>query len=306
MIMTTTWPDSYAKERRIQRLRHHFESFDVERAFPLPLFEQAVLSLDSCPLLEPSFKVQEGILFAGRVTTSTGTEDWQHLISTALNFFDEVESRVEVTIDRGLLEKFLTLNQNSDKIEASLMGIDLRPNVKESSLKVHLRLDPQQDADELVMTAIDLDGGDYSPELTQVLLKDTFLIGFDFFLDGGSAVEMYTICPGKKPLAMLGKKGAYLKPYVLSNFSHKVTSLLQEVAALTVGFSKENPRPVLYFEFETLREVKYNLLFNSLGDKIYDFCLHNQIENFVSIGVTEPDLEKRRLENFRFYYRKAV
>jgi LynF/TruF/PatF family peptide O-prenyltransferase len=305
MILTTTWQDNYAKEKCIQYLRHHFESFEVEPAFPLPLFEEAILKLNSCSALEPSFKVQGSTLFAGRVTAFT-KKDWPLLIRSALNFFDAVESRVEATINRSLLEKFLMLHQESGKIEGSLMGIDLRPNIKESSLKVHLRLDPQQDVDELVMTAIGLDGGYYSPDLTQVLLKDTILIGFDFFLDGRSAVEMYTCCPGSKQLSFLGKRGAYLKPYIYKNFSQKVTSLLKDVAVVMVGFSTENSEPVLYFEFEKIRDIKSHLLFNSLGDKIYDFCLHHQVDNFVSIGVTEQDLEKSRLENFRFYYRKSI
>lgn len=305
MILTTTWQDNYAKEKCIQYLRHHFESFEVEPAFPLPLFEQAILKLNSCSVLEPSFKVQGSTLFAGRVTAFT-KKDWPLLIRSALNFFDGVESRVEATINRSLLEKFLMLHQDSGKIEGSLMGIDLRPNVKESSLKVHLHLDKQQSVDELVMTAINLDGGYYAPELTQVLLKDTVLIGFDFFLDGRSAVEMYTCCAGSKQLSFLGKRGAYIKPYIYKKFSKKVTSLLKDVAVVMVGFSKENSEPVLYFEFEKLRDIKAHLLFNSLGDKIYDFCLHHQIENFVSIGVTEKDLEKSRLENFRFYYRKSL
>ncbi|MEQ8756396.1 MAG: LynF/TruF/PatF family peptide O-prenyltransferase [Coleofasciculus sp. G1-WW12-02] len=305
MILTTTWQDNKKKDRRIQHLRHHFESFDVEPAFPLPLFEQAVFDLDSCPFLEPSCKVEGNTLFAGRINAYT-KKHWRQLISSALEFLDGVESRVEVTIDRNLLEKFLTLHLNSGKIEASLMGIDLRPNVKDSSLKVHLRLDPHQDVDELVMTAISLDGGYYSPELTQVLLKDTFLIGFDFFLDGRSAVEMYTCCSGRNLLPVLGKRGVHLKHYACQKLSNKAVSLLEEVTIFMMGFSQANINPVLYFEFENTKHIQSHFLFNTLGDKIINFCLNDKIEDSISIGVTEQDLEKSRLENFRFYYRKAV
>ncbi|MCP2729480.1 LynF/TruF/PatF family peptide O-prenyltransferase [Symplocastrum sp. BBK-W-15] len=270
--------------------------------FPLSLFEQAVVDLDCCWGIEPSCKVEGNRLFAGRFNASM--VNWPRSIEQSLNFLDAVKCRVGISVDRELLDKFLAVHINSHKIIGSVFGIDLRPNIKDSSLKVHIRLAEDQDCDELVMTAIALDQGSYSPEVIQVLLKDCYMIGFDFFLNGYSVLEFYTNCAGKKNLSILGKKGQYLRSYLERNFSPKIISLANQSAIFIIGFSQGNEQPVLYFEFDELKDIKKSFLFNSLGERIYGFCQNNEPSGFFGIGVTEKALEKNKLEEFRFYYRK--
>jgi LynF/TruF/PatF family peptide O-prenyltransferase len=302
MSLISPLQDAQSKEKRLRVIREHLEAFDVEPVFPLSVFEQAVVDLDNCLAVEPSCKVEGNTLFASRFTVSM--KNWPRSIEQSLNFLDAVESRVGISVNRKLLEQFLAVHLNSNKIPASLFGIDLRPNIKDSSLKVHIHLAADQDCDELIMTAIALDQGSYSPEIMQVLLKDCFMIGFDFFLNGYSVLEFYTCCSGKEPLPVLGRRGAYLRSYIEKNFPKKIISLVNESAALLVGFSKENTEPVLYFEFDRLEELKKSFLFNSLGERIYGFCQNNRPDGYISIGVTEKALEKNKLEEFRFYYRK--
>jgi len=302
MNLISPLQDGQSKEQRLQIIREHLEAFDVEPVFPLSLFEQAVVNLDSCWGIEPSCKVEGNRLFASRFNVSM--ENWPRSIEQSLNFLDAVECRVGISVDRKLLEKFLAVHINSNKITASVVGIDLRPNIKDSSLKVHIRLDENQNCDELVMTAITLDQGLYSPEVIQVLLKDSYMIGFDFFLNGYSVLEFYTCCAGKKNLSVLGKKGQYLRSYLERNFSPKIISLANQSAIFIIGFSQGNEQPVLYFEFDELKRIKESFLFNSLGDRIYGFCQNNKLDSYVGIGITEKALEKNRLEEFRFYYRK--
>jgi LynF/TruF/PatF family peptide O-prenyltransferase len=302
MNLISPLEDGQSKEKRLRAIREHLEAFDVAPEFPLSLFEQAVVDLDSCSGIEPSCKVEGNRLFAGRFTAFM--ENWPRSIEQSLNFLDAVKCRVGISVDRELLDKFLAVHINSNKITSSLVGIDLRSNIKDSSLKVHIRLAEDQDCDELVMTAIALDQGSYSPEVIQVLLKDCYMIGFDFFLNGYSVLEFYTCCAGKKPLSILGKRGQYLRSYIEKNFSPKIISLANESSVFLVGFSKENKEPVLYFEFDDLKDVKKSFLFNSSGERIYGFCQNNELYGFVSIGVTEKALEKNKLEEFRFYYRR--
>ncbi|MEQ8539050.1 MAG: LynF/TruF/PatF family peptide O-prenyltransferase [Coleofasciculus sp. D1-CHI-01] len=291
-----------SKEQRLRVIREHLEAFDVEPVFPLSLFEQAVVNLDSCSGIEPSCKVEGNTLFASRFNALI--ENWPRSIEQSLKFLDAVESRVGISVDRKLLEQFLAVHLNSNKITASLFGIDLRPNFKDSSLKIHIQLAGDQDCDELIMTALALDKGSYSPEVMEVLLKDCFMIGFDFFLNGYSVLEFYTCCSGKEPQPMVGKRGQYLRPYIEKKFSKKIIGLMNEATMLMAGFSKANSEPVLYFEFEKLKDIKESFLFNSLGDRIYGFCKNTEVDGSVSVGVTEKALEKSKLEEFRFYYRK--
>jgi LynF/TruF/PatF family peptide O-prenyltransferase len=195
----------------------------------------------------------------------------------------------------------------SNKIVANTVGVDLRPSIEKSSVKIHLHIDIDEDAEELARTAITLDGGYYSPELTQVLLKDTTLIGFDFFLNGHSEVELYPSCPGGK-YELSRNWGRTLSAYVQQNFSKEVVSLFNISDIFMAGFSKANIEPVLYFAFFDIKDIPKYFLFNSLGDRIYNFCQSQDDDRsgYYCIGVNERDLIGNRLENFRFYYNKAI
>lgn len=295
--------DGNSKEQRLQLIRAHLEVFDVEPIFPISLFEKVVFDLDSCLGIEPSCKVEGNTLFAGRFNALI-TENWPQSIGEALKFLDAVESRVGVSINRKLLERFLAEHIQSSKIIGNTIGIDLRPDIKKSSLKIHIPFDNKQDCDELIMTAMALDDSYYSPELTQVLLKDCYQVGFDFFLNGHSTIEFYTCCSGKKNQCFLGKRGSYLRSYMKNNFSQKIASLIEKSTIFILGLSKENINPVLYFEFDNLKDVRNCFSFNSLGDRIYGFCQNRRLDGFVGVGVTEKDIENNQLENFRFYYRQ--
>lgn len=302
MNLISPLQDGQSKEKRLRAIREHLEAFDVAPEFPLSLFEQAVVDLDNCWGIEPSCKVEGNRLFASRFNVSM--ENWPRSIEQSLNFLDAVKCRVGISVDRELLDKFLAIHGNSYKITASVFGIDLRPNIKDSSLKVHVQLAADQDCEELVMTAIALDQGSYSPEVIQVLLKDCYQIGFDFFLNGYSVLEFYTNCAGKKNLSVFGKKGQYLRSYLERNFSPKIISLANQSAIFIIGFSQGNEQPVLYFEFDELKDIKKSFLFNDLGERVYGFCQNSELDGYVGIGVTEKALEKNKLEEFRFYYRR--
>lgn len=58
--------------------------------------------------------------------------------------------------------------------------------------------------------------------------------------------------------------------YISSN--KKVISLFNVSDVLAASFSLERIEPVLYFTFLNIKDIPQYFAFNSLGDRIYDFC----------------------------------
>lgn len=293
---------NHLKARRLQFLRNHQDAFDVEPTFMLSLFEEAVLGIEGTCGVESKCNVEKDQLFAidFQVCNDQG-RTWPMSLTHAVKFMDKIESTVGVRLNRNLLEQFATLHLDSHKIQNNTVGIDLRPRNEDSCLKVYLHLVPEEEPEELVKTALELDGGSYSTELIQVLLKSTVLIGFNIFLNGYSDVELWAIASGEKYENSKSNADQYLNRYIQRNFSLKVNYLFKNCTFLAVTFSKQK-EPILIFHYEDTKEIPKNFLFNSLGDRIYSFCQSQDCITYAGVAVTERELEKERLENFSILY----
>lgn len=294
--------NNHLKARRLQFLRSHQEAFDVEQTFMLSLFEEAVLGIEGTCGVESQCNVEKDRLFAIDFQVSNDNKrTWPMSLTHAVKFLDKIESIVDVRLNRNLLERFATLHLGSHKIHDNTVGIDLRPLNEDSCIKIYLHIVPEEEPEELVKTALELDGGSYSPELTQVLLKSTIAIGFNLFLNGYSDLELWATCPGEQYEFPNSDRGKYLKQYVQNNFSQKINDLSRESSFLVVSFSNQK-EPALIFHYEDIKEIPKNFLLNSLGDRIYNFCQSQDCITYAGVAVTERELEKDRLENFSILY----
>jgi LynF/TruF/PatF family peptide O-prenyltransferase len=303
MALNSSLQQINLRERRLQFIRTHLEAFDVEPVFPIPLFEEAVLEIEGTCGVESSCKVEGSRLLAGRFNVCNDLEKtWPEFLTHTFKFLNNIGNRLGVHINRNSFEQFTTVHIGSSKIHSNTIGINLGSKLEDSSVMLYLHLERETDPEELVRTAIALDGGHYSDELIQVLIRDTICIGFELFFDGRSHVE---ICPGasapRHPGA-LGNRGNYLIPYLKKHFSSKVNTIFSGSHGLMVSFSKAYFNPVLWFYFSNTKEISKYFLFNSLGNRIYDFCQSQSCITDVAVAVTEPDLENSRLGNFCFYY----
>lgn len=293
--------NNHLKHRRLQFVRAHQEAFDVEPTFPLPLFERAILEIEGSCSIEASCKVEGGRLLAGRYEVcNDSSTPWSECLTYTFKFLDKIDSRLGVRINRQPFEQFAAAHVGSHKIMNNTIGIHLDTKLEDSSVMLYVHLQPESDPEELARTAIALDGGHYSDELTQVLLRDTLVIGFELFLDGRSRIAICPCAPAQP--GELGSKGKYLTPYIQKNFSPKVNSFFRASDIITACFSKADSQPIFWFLFRNIKDISKYFLFNSLGNKIYDFCQSQSCIANVSIAATEKDLEKIRLENFGIYY----
>ncbi len=217
---------------------------------------------------------------------------------------DKVERRIDVKINRNFLDKFSLLYINSSKIENNTIGIDLRPTVRDSAIKIYMHINPGEGNEDLVMTAIALDGTQYSPEVTEVLVKDVIVIGFNLFLDGSTNVEIWAGSPGGEYQSQ-GNFGRYFAAYIRRNFSPKVISLFDVSDTISASFSRQKIDPLLQFHFFDIRDIPKHFVFNSLGSKILDFCLSQDCITNAGVSATEQELESNRLNNYGFFYNQS-
>ena len=305
MTLTSFLQQNYLREKRLQFIRTHQVAFDVEPLFPLPLFEDLVSELEGSYSLEQSCKIESDILHAGRFLIISNTaSDGLNLLSRSLKFLDSIENRVGISINRELIHVFLKTNGFPEKVIASTVGIDLRPTIKDSSVKIHIVID--KDSIGLIEKSIYLDGSKYSDELTEMLLKDTYMIGFDFFLDGRSEIEIYAAISeevNRQPHLPQCGRGYFLKKYMQDNFSQRVSSLIAAANVFMIGFSRANKEPVLYFGFYDFMDLFKHFTFNDLADRVCNFCQHQDRIYLTWVGVTASELEKDRLESSRIYFR---
>jgi len=294
-------PNNRLKDRRLQFIRTHQEAFDVEPTFPLRLFEEVILEMEGSFAVESSCKVEGSRLLAGRFEVGNILKKtWPKSLTYTFKFLDKIESYLGVRINRNLFEQFAAAHIGSRKIMDNTIGIHLGSKLEDSSVMLYIHLDMEEDPEELARTAIALDGGHYSDELTQVLIRDTIVIGFELFWDGRSHVELFPVAPAQP--GALGIRGKYCTPYIQKYFSQKVNSIFRGSDFIMLCFSKVYATPLLWFNLTNIKDIPKYFIFNSLGDRIYDFCQSQSCIINVSVAVTEPEIENSRLENFCFYY----
>lgn len=211
MNLTSIIENNHLKNRRLQFIRNHQEVFDVEPTFPLPVFEEAILEIEGSCYVESSCQVEGSRLLAGRheVGQYPG-KTWPESLTHAFKFLDKIENRLGVRINRGSLEHFAAAHIGSDKITNNTIGIHLGSKQEDSSVGLYVYIEDEEDPEELARTAIALDGDRYSDELTQVLIRDTIVIGFELLFDGRSHVERCPIASAQP--GALGIRGKYFTP----------------------------------------------------------------------------------------------
>jgi LynF/TruF/PatF family peptide O-prenyltransferase len=92
------------KEQKLQFIRNHQQAFDVEPIYPLPLFEDFVMSVEGDCSLEASCKIESDKLIASRFLLffKDKAQQWQKYLYQSLTFFSQVETQVGVQIDYSL------------------------------------------------------------------------------------------------------------------------------------------------------------------------------------------------------------
>ncbi|MBD2301201.1 DUF5838 family protein [Nostoc sp. FACHB-190] len=289
-MMTSDIQTLLLRDRRLHFIGKHRAAFEVEPLYPLEIFENFVANFDGDCAIEASCKVESDKVLAGRFLIFF-VEQFEAQLAKILDFFRRVESRVDVKISYDLLQEFLGKKFDFTKVKRITTGIDLRTNLADSSLKIHFIL---ENYPEKVDTALALDGNS-SAALRSIALQTVSIIGFDFYLDGRSEIELYaelTEDQFQQPDTQ-----AFLKQI----FPPLVLQRLKAADDFLIGLSKANIQPVLYYKLKYQKELLNYFAINDTAHKVHTFYQHQEVY-CMWIGVTQKELEKNKIENVRLYY----
>ncbi|TRU92195.1 MAG: LynF/TruF/PatF family peptide O-prenyltransferase [Microcystis wesenbergii Mw_QC_S_20081001_S30D] len=283
------------KEQRIQFIRNHQQAFDVEPIYPLRLFENFVMSVEGDCTIEASCKIELDKLIASRFMLffKDQAQEWEKYLTQSLAFFRQVENRVGVQLYYSLLQKFLGHNFDFSKLEVLSAGLDLRTNLADSSLKIHIRI---KDYPEKLKTAFVLSNGAADSDY---LSKFVELIGFDFYFNGKSEIEIYAEL----------QEDDFFRPETINlvwrHFPDSVLKPLQGSNMFFTGLSKANNNPVLYYHLNNRQDLTNYFKINDTAQRVHSFYQHQDILPNMWVGTTQKELEKTRIENIRLYYYKS-
>lgn len=298
MTLTSVTQHNLLREQRLQFIRAHQNAFDVEPIFPLQLFEEFVSGVEGDCTIEASCKVEVDKLIASRFLLFflNQTQSWSNKLAQSLNFFRRVESRADVRLNYDLLQKFLGSDFDFSKIARLSTGIDLRKNLADSSLKMHIII---ENYPEKVATALGLDGSIKPGILHEILVRTISLIGLDFYLDGRSEIELYA------SLTEQEFNNSQMQAFLKQNFSLPALQPLQASNAFYIGLSKGNSQPVLYYSLKSKKDLQNYFRLNDMAQQVNNFYQNQETLPYVWVGVSEQELQNNKIENIRLYYHKS-
>ena len=131
-------------------------------------------------------------------------------------------------------------------------------------------------------------------------LKDFVnLIGFDFYFNGKSEIEIYAEV----------QEDDFFKPeinnLVWQHFPKTALEPLKASNLFFTGLSKANNNPVLYYHLKNRQDLTNYFKLNDTAQRVHSFYQHQDILPNMWIGTAQKELEKTRIENIRLYYYKS-
>ncbi|MFM7883345.1 MAG: DUF5838 family protein, partial [Microcystis panniformis] len=253
-----------------------------------------VMEVEGDCSIEASCKIELDKLIASRFMLffKDKAQEWQKYLAQSLAFFQQVENRVGVQLDYSLLQRFLGDNFDFSKLEVLSAGIDLRTNLADSSVKMHIRIG---DYPEKLATAFVLSDGVAD---SNYLSGFVHLIGFDFYFNGKSAIEIYAEV----------REDDFFKPEIINqvwqHFPKSALKPLQASSLFYTGLSKANHNPVLYYHLKNKQDLANYFKLNDTAQRVHSFYQHQDILPNMWVGTAQQELEKTRIENIRLYYYK--
>jgi len=125
------------------------------------------------------------------------------------------------------------------------------------------------------------------------------LIGFDFYFNSESEIEIY---------AEVAEKD-FFKPetqnLVWRNFPQSALAPLPASDLFFTGLSKANNSPVLYYHLKDRQSLSNYFRLNDTAQRVHNFYQYREILPQMWVGTAQKELEKTRIDNIRLYYYKS-
>lgn len=280
-------------DEKLRYIGNHKQAFDIEPLYPLALFEEFVATTGDC-LIECSGKIKQDQLYPARINLQFSDQQYFHNIHASIDFLKRAASRTDVNLDLDILSTFLVGNFDYSKVQTVLLGIDLRHNLSESRLKLFIRIGDYPEKMALAKRLCKI-----APESEAMLRSDTVHIGFDFYLDGRSAIELYPEL----------KKNEFNHPFIYNQLktmlSPEALKPLPVCSLFGIGLSPANEVNVLYYHLENIQDFLSYFPINDTACRVHDFYLQQDGSRKMWVALSESEMQAGKINNVNLYYSKA-
>ncbi len=291
---------SFGLNRHEENLRYfeeHKQVFNIENSYPLNLFAEFIgkQRKDQGGCIACCCNIEKDCFYPARFTylSEVGVPDPVVKlldIEDFLSFSRLIEGSPEIQLDRSLLQQFLATGIDPHKVDMVSVGVDVRPELKRSRIKLFLSI---RDYPEKIAIAIALCGEKRDWE--KLIINGTLLVGFDFFFNNKAAVEVYpTFYP-----ADLDRLD--VQAYLTSRLPARALPLFYESRVVQIGISNENDSDVLYFTNFKSPNSAVEYLGNEMVNKVHAYY-RNRVFKRLYLGIPESEFYIDSIQRVKMYY----
>lgn len=274
----------------IRYINEHKQAFDIEYFYPLDIFENFAEQAQNWGI-ECSCKIDHDRFYPARFNFFPNKFTFKE-VSLVFDLFQRVESRCDVKLDYRTIHKFLGNNFDFSKVTKIVTGVDLRKDFSASRLKFWFWIDNYPDKLE---TAISLLGD--REDLRLLYVNNSWLVGFDFYLNGKSTIELYPSMSKEE----LQKVDVRLK--LSQVLSVPALNILDNFNSVLIGFTQKNRDRLIYGYLINPNEFIDNL-HNDIANRVNNYYRSKNVLNTM-ICFSEKELIAGSLDNFNLYYQMS-
>ncbi|MEH2300134.1 MAG: DUF5838 family protein [Nostoc sp.] len=139
--------------QKLQFISKHEQAFEIKNLNGLELFKSFVAKIEKIAegcFLEAGCKVKADRIYFARFSLGFKLENTTQL-GVIIDFFDQINSRIDVDLNYSLIDRFLTVDSDISKISKFMFGVDLRRDPAESSLDIGLTVKDYPEKQELAI-----------------------------------------------------------------------------------------------------------------------------------------------------------
>lgn len=275
--------------KNLHYMNAHKSVFEVEDLYPLDIFESFVQAQTESAM-DCACKIDKDKLYPARFSLVFYNKQYaEHQVNAAIDFFQQVEGRVGVKLNYQLLQQFLGTGFDFTKVIRNLVGVDARKELADSRVKLFIWIDNYPEKMERAIALCDS-----NKDLPMLLVNNQLLVGFDFFLDGRSAIELYPTLSSEE------LRRVDVQQRLAKVLSPPALRLLDQSRALQIGFSEANEGKILYYHVLNPNNFIDNLG-NEMASRVHAYYRHQPVRGLV-VCIPESELIAGSIQKLNMYY----
>jgi LynF/TruF/PatF family peptide O-prenyltransferase len=281
-------------QKKVHHISAHQQEFEIEDLYALDIFKSFVESIENTAglcSLESGGKIEIDQLHPARFALLFELKNTDQL-KAVLDFFEQVNARVDIKINRSLIDKFFTADFDFSKLKEFGIGVDLRKELSKSSLELALTIENYPEKQEL---AIFLTGKDLEKDARMLLVNNFLHIGFDFEFNGKSNIELYPYI-NKQEWQRVDVQQRLIQ--VLSPVALQPLPICQRIC---VGLSQANSARKIYYYIENINDFLSYFPANDLARRVHAYYQQQPVKE-MAIALLESELQAGTIQRMNLYY----